>query len=265
LNILVTGGTGRLGTVLVSLAAAQGHQVRIASRKPCPSGARNEWATVDLVTGAGVRAAVSGIDAVIHAASDSRNTAAVDVQGTRQLAAEVRDARVPHLIYVSIVGIDRIPYPYYQAKLAAERTIAEAGPGYSILRATQFHPFVDDLLRRAALRWPLLLAIPGGFHVQSVALEDVAERLLRAAREGPRGRLPDFGGPEPMTVRAAARLWKEARRIRKPIVAVPIPGRAAAAFRAGHNTLGHGGERGAVSWRQWLEREALARGRQRGE
>jgi uncharacterized protein YbjT (DUF2867 family) len=153
-------------------------------------------------------------------------------------------------VYVSIVRIDRIPFPYYQRKLAAERALAESGVPYSILHATQFHYFVD-LLLGTATRVPFVLPLPAGFHVQSVATEDVAGRLVRAITEGPRGLLQDFAGPEPMTLAEAAAAWKAARGIRKPTIPIPVPGRLGAAFLAGYNTAPDG-ERGVISWRQWL-------------
>jgi len=102
--------------------------------------------------------------------------------------------------HVSIVGIDRIPFAYYQRKLAAERLIAESGVPFSILRATQFHSFVATLLNEAS-RYPFVMPIPSGFFVQSVAVEEVAARLCRAIDDGPCGRLRDFGGPEVLPVK----------------------------------------------------------------
>ena len=77
--------------------------------------------------------------------------------------------------------------------------------------------------------------------------------------DGPQGLLPDYGGPERLTVREAARLWKKARGVRKPIVPFPGFGATAAAFRAGHNTLPADTStenRGRVSWEEWLARPA---------
>jgi uncharacterized protein YbjT (DUF2867 family) len=253
MNILVTGGTGHLGRDFVKAAMAAGHGVRIASRMPRLADAPDklEWATLDLSTGEGLRESLEGADAVVHAASDPKNTTAVDVEGTRLLAEAARDAGVGHLVYVSIVGIDRIPFPYYQRKLAAERALAESGGPYSILRATQFHYFVD-LLLEAAARVPLVLPLPAVFHVQSVATEDVADRLVRAITEGPRGLLQDFAGPERMTLAEAAAAWKAVRGVRKRTIPIPVPGRVGAAFRAGYNTAPDG-EQGVIGWRQWLK------------
>lgn len=258
MNVLVTGGSGRLGREVVRAGLLAGHRLRVASRRPRDrmAPASVEWGQVDLATGAGLDDALVGIDAVIHAASDLPNAVAVDVEGTRRLADVARGAGVGHVLYVSIVGVDRIPLPYYQSKLAAERVLAQAGVPYSILRATQFHDFIDFLFAAAA-RVPLVLPLPAGFHVQSVATEDVATRLLRALTDGPRGMLRNFAGPEPMMLAAAAAAWKAQRGVRKPTLRIPIPGKIAAAFRAGHNTVPDA-ERGTVTWQEWLVRQSPA-------
>ncbi len=253
MNLLVTGGTGHLGREVVRAALAAGHTVRVLSRgrRPPEAPESTEWATADLVTGAGLDQSLIGTDAVVHAASDPRNPIPVDIEGTRRLADAARHAGVGHLVYVSIVGVDRIPLAYYRQKLAAERVLKESGAPYSILRATQFHSFVDQVFGSVA-RIPLVFPLPAGFRIQSVATKEVAGRLVRAIAEGPRGMLPDFGGPEALTLADAAAAWKTARGIRKPSLSIPVPGRTAAAFRAGHNLVSDG-ERGIIRWAQWLE------------
>ena len=77
--------------------------------------------------------------------------------------------------------------------------------------------------------------------------------MVRAAEAGHGGRLPDFGGPEVLTLGEMAAAWKEARGIRRPTLHLPLPGALAAAFRAGRNTVPDGqGERGTLRWRDWL-------------
>jgi uncharacterized protein YbjT (DUF2867 family) len=262
-NVLVTGGTGTLGREVVRVLNATGHRAVVMSRKPAPeAAAAARWATAHIVTGEGLPAAVADMDVIIHAASDPRGDPDADEEGTRRLAAAARAAGVRHLVYVSIVGIDRIPYPYYVRKLAAETTLAASGLPYSILRATQFHSFIDFLFGKAATYMPFVMPLPAGYFVQSVAIEDVAARLLRAIDEGPAGLLPDFGGPERLTAHEAARIWQETRGVRKPILPFPRLGAAARAFRAGYNTLPADTppeNRGHLSWREWLARPVPAR------
>lgn len=253
MKILLTGGTGGLGGEVARAAEAAGHTVRIASRRARPDDApaTREWARMDVETGAGVSDALAGVDAIIHAASDPRRHAAVDVEGTRRLVDAVRAAGTAHLVYVSIVGIDQIPLAYYRSKLAAERIVAESGVPHSIQRATQFHSLVDGMLAGFA-RGPLILPLPKTFRFQSVATSEAAERLVRAVETGACGRLPDFGGPEVLTLGEMADAWKAARGVRRLTVHLPLPGALAAAFRAGKNTLRDGGDRGTVRWEDWL-------------
>lgn len=253
MKILITGGTGGLGREAVRVAQAAGHTVRVASRRARPHDAppAREWAVMDVETGAGVGEALEGVDAVIHAASDPRRHAVVDVEGTRRLVQAARAAGTAHLVYVSIVGVDAIPFGYYRSKLAAEQIVAAGGVPHSILRATQFHAFVDTMTAGAA-RVPLILPLPTTFRFQSVDTGEAAARFVRAVEEGPAGRLPDFGGPRVLTWGQMAAPWKAARGIRKPTVHLPLPGPLAGAFRAGKNTST--GERGTVRWEDWLTR-----------
>jgi uncharacterized protein YbjT (DUF2867 family) len=182
----------------------------------------------------------------------------VDVQGSQRLADAARAAGVKHLIYVSIVGIDRIPFAYYRCKLEAEQIIAASGVPFSILRATQFHSFVAFLFSEAS-RFPFVMPIPSGFWVQSVDVHDVAARLRRAIDDGPKGLLPDFGGPEVLPIEEAAAQWLQHRPVgwTKPSVPIHLPGATAAAFQAGYNTCPDG-ERGTLTWREWLLRSMAA-------
>jgi uncharacterized protein YbjT (DUF2867 family) len=256
MNVLVTGGTGTLGREVVRAATAAGHRAVTMSRRPAPDASTApRWATADLLTGQGLAAAVADVDVVIHAASDSRGDPAVDEDGTRRLALAVKAARVPHLVFVSIVGIDRISYPYYARKLAAEHALEGSGQPHSILRATQFHPFVDFLLTKAASAVPLVMPLPVRCLLQPVDVGDVAVRLLGAVDDGPRGRLPDYGGPRRMDVGEAATLWQQARGVRKPIVPLPAYNAILRGFRAGYNTLPADTapeNRGRVTWEEWL-------------
>ncbi|HEX5708967.1 MAG TPA: NAD(P)H-binding protein [Pyrinomonadaceae bacterium] len=259
MRVLITGGNGSLGRDLVRAVACEGRRVRVMSRRPRAQSASSEveWAQADIATGEGLRAAVADVDVVIHAASDPRRTDAVDVEGTRRLVDAARDARVAHLVFISIVGIDEIPFYYYKRKLAAERIIEASGLPYSTLRATQFHSLIEFSLSALA-RVPLVLPLPTDFKFQSVAQEEVAELLARCLDEGPRGRLPDFGGPEVLTLGEMAATWMEAKGVRKRLVRLPLPGATAAAFRAGKNTTPET-VRGVMSWREWVARHARPR------
>jgi uncharacterized protein YbjT (DUF2867 family) len=254
-SILLFGGTGHLGRDVIRALLPTGALLRIASRQPCPPGVsdRLQWVQTDLVTGRGVAESLRGIDAILFCAGAPKNHAAVEVDGLRRLLAGTRQSGVAHFLFVSIVGIDHLPIPYYRTKLTAEALVSESGVPWSILRATQFHYFIDLLFSTVA-RVPFVIPVPKGFHVQPVATEDVAARLVASLGEGPRGRLKDFCGPEILSLPQAAGIWKQARALRKSVVPIPVPGKTAAAFRQGHNTNPQG-DRGAITWPQWLTRK----------
>ena len=222
--ILVTGGTGTLGRVLVGQLTAAGHQVRVLSRKP--AGTPGHF-TGDLSTGAGLAEAVAGTDVIVHCASDPRHWP-VDIDGTRRLVEAARAAGAPHLVYVSIVGVDRIPYGYYKAKLAAERVVEESGLPWTILRATQFHNLIAALAK--VLTKSPVVPVPKGLSFQPCDIHEVAARLVELATAPATGRAPDFGGPE---IRTAEELVKRYRH--RPIVSVPLPGKVFRALRSGAN------------------------------
>src|SRR6266849_4530600 len=146
MHVLVTGGTVALGRDVVRRLIDSGHRARILSRKAAEG---DDWVQGDLVTGAGLELAVKDVDAIIHAASDAispRKYQATDVLGTRRLLAMAREAGIRHVVYISIVGMEGVSYPYYRSKLAAEAVIRENIVPWSIQRATQFHTLMEIFL-----------------------------------------------------------------------------------------------------------------------
>lgn len=238
-EVLVTGGSGVLGRLVVARLAAQGHGVRVLSRGLAAAGAsrgaNHGWAFAvgDLRDGSGLRGAVDGVDVVVHCASDPHAAQEVDVAGTARLIQAAEAIGNPHLVYVSIVGVDQIPLSYYRAKTDAENLVANSVLPWTIQRATQFHPFVADMVKRWS-RAPILLT-PSGFRFQPVDPAEVADRLCADVATGPAGRAPDVGGPEVRTFADLARTWMQIAGHRRPMVSVPVPGGLGRAFRSGAN------------------------------
>ena len=228
--ILVTGSTGTLGQALIPRLAGAGHTVRALSRRPRPpSAGPGAWATGDLRRDVGLAAALDGMNVVVHCASAPRG----DPAAARNLIAAARRAGAPHLVYISIAGIDRVPLGYYKAKLATERLIEESGLPWTILRATQFHELILRLCETLA-RPPVML-LPAGFRFQPVLAAEVADRLALLAGQPPAGRVPDMGGPQVRGIRDLAASYLRASGRRRRVLAVPLPGRAFAGFRRGGN------------------------------
>jgi len=221
--LLITGGTGGLGRPTVEQLRATGREVRVLSRT---EGHGRVLGNLD--TGAGLDSALDGAKLLLHLATNRKNDAAAT---STLLDAAVRNG-IEHIVYISIVGVDKIPLAYYSSKLECERLIESSEIPHTILRATQFHNFVSDFLVPQR-RLPFLVApvIP----VQPIAIEEVAARLVELAEGAPLGRVDDIGGPERGSLPEFAYQWQAAHGTRKPTWSPRIPGKLVAAFTAGHH------------------------------
>ena len=256
MHVLVTGGTGALGRKVVKRLLDSRHRVRILSRR---AGDGDDWVQGDLVTGAGLEVAVKDIDAIVHAASDALNPRryqATDVLGTRRLLAMAREARVRHVVYISIVGIEGVPYPYYTSKLAAEAVMRENIVPWSILRATQFHTLMEIFLDGMS-KLPRLAMVPFGWQFQPVDTTDVAKRLVEVAVAEPAGILPDFGGPEVRDFKSLATSWLAIRKPDKRLVNLWLPFKFSRQFAAGRLLCPEHRD-GNVTFEQYLARRYTA-------
>ncbi|MGY1700821.1 SDR family oxidoreductase [Geodermatophilus sp. SYSU D00766] len=256
-TVLVTGGTGLLGRRVCRALTADGCRVRILTRRPAePPLPGVDVSVADLGTGAGLTAAVAGVGAVVHCATDPRASRTVDVEGTERLLEAAREADRPHVVYVSIVGVDRIPLTYYRAKLAAEAAVARSGVPATVLRATQFHEFTLDLVDRMT-RLPLV-PVPRGSRIQPIDVDEVARRLADAVASGPATRLADLGGPEVLRVADLVRERLDDAGRHRPVLELPLPGAVGAALRAGAN-LAPGNRSGGRTWREFLDGRSPSR------
>jgi len=227
MTILVTGGTGTLGTPTVALLRNAGHDVRILSRKSGP-----DRMLGDVTTGAGLREALVGVDTVLHLATSAGSK---DPAQTRNVVDAALHAGVTHLVYISIVGVDLVPYPYYRAKLESERVIEESGIPFTILRATQFHDFMVMFIELQK-RMPVLLSLE--VPDQPIAVEEVATRLAELVEAGPSGRVADIGGPEQLMVREGIAQWQRATGSRRPVWTLHLWGKIIRSFKAGDHMPG---------------------------
>jgi uncharacterized protein YbjT (DUF2867 family) len=141
--ILVTGGTGTLGRLVVPRLRDAGYDVRVLSRHPRPAAGGVELVAGDLGTGEGLQAAVAGAEVIVHLAGSAKG----DQVKAANLVRAASRAGARHVVYISVVGADRIPvvsavdramFGYFAAKRAAEQVIAGSGVPWTTLRATQF-------------------------------------------------------------------------------------------------------------------------------
>jgi uncharacterized protein YbjT (DUF2867 family) len=260
---LVTGGTGTLERLVVPQLVQAGGKVRVLSRHP--RGAAGEGAAEgvefmvgDLDTGQGIDTAVAGAEVIVHCAGGRKGDGdkARTLVRAASRAEGLEGAGAPHLVNISVTGADRVPqdgrldrtmFGYFGMKLDAEQVIAGSGLPWTTLRATQFY----DLLlavARAMARLPVIPA-PSGVRFQPVDAGEVAARLAELALGPPSGLVPDLAGPRIYPMAELVRGYLRAAGKRRPVVPVPLPGRAAQAVRDGANLAP---ER-AVGRRTWEE------------
>src|ERR687894_155453 len=251
--ILVTGGTGHLGRLVVPRLRDAGCDVRVLNRRSHEAEDGIRFMTGDLATGEGLEAAVHGVETIVHLAGSAKG----DEDKARNLVQAASQAGAQHLVYISVVGAGRIPmvsrvdramFGYFESKREAERVVADSGLPWTTLRATQFHDLILTVAKQLA-KLPVA-PVPGGFRVQPVDADEVADRLVELALGEPSGLVPDMGGPR---VYGAAELLRgylrASKRRRRPIVPIPLPGKAARAFRDGANLA----PEQAVGHRTWEE------------
>ena len=253
-DILVTGGTGTLGRPVVRRLQDAGRKVRVLSRRSREAGEGIEYVTGDLATGQGIEAAVDGAEIIVHCAGSSKG----DEDKARNLVRAAARAGTRHLVYISVVGADRVPvvsgadramFGYFASKLAAERVVADSGVPWTTLRATQFHDLILMVARQMA-KLPVI-PVPAGFRFQPVDTGEVAGRLVELALGRPAGLVPDMAGPRVYPVPGLLRGYLRAAGRRRVMVPVPLPGRAARAVRAGAN-LAPGRAVGRRTWEDFL-------------
>jgi len=211
-KIAIAGGTELVGRLVVADARSRGHHVRGISRAE----------GTDLVTGAGLVEALAGCAVVVDVSNSSGTSKAKSVAfftaATQNLLAAGAEGGVGHHVVLSIVGIDRVPFGYYQGKRRQERLVADSRLPWTVLRATQFHEFPAQLLTR--MRGPFL-AVPR-MESAAIAAREVAEHLVDLAEGEPRGPLPS----SPARRWSTCRTWPAAsyaRRGRQVVVPVSLP------------------------------------------
>lgn len=251
---LVTGGTGRLGRELLPRLVAAGHEVRTLVRRPdavLPAGV--EAVRGDLGAPPLPARALEGVAHVVHLASGSSggDIEGIDLGGTRALIAAAQAAGQPHLLYLSIVGIELMPFPLYEAKVQIEAMLAASGLPWTSLRTPQFHELIWDVFDQP----PPTPFLASGMQYQPIACADVAESVVRLLGQAPANGIVEMGGPEVSEAAALASTFAE------------VMGRPEPALRRAPSSevmltalLTPNHREGRVTWRQFLEAKRDSRG-----
>jgi hypothetical protein len=199
MRVAVAGGTGLVGRHIVGELRAAGHEPVVLARST----------GVDVTTGQGLADALAGVGAVIDVTntqtlSRRKAVAFFEAASRRLLAAEER-AGVRHHVVLSIVGIERAGHPVTattRGKIRQEQVVAAGPVPWTVLRATQFHEFADQLLDGM----PGPPAVIPRMRVQPVAVREAARALAELAEGPAQGMAPELAGP----VRSGSSTWSAA-------------------------------------------------------
>jgi uncharacterized protein YbjT (DUF2867 family) len=254
-TILITGGTGTLGRQVVSLLSGGDHELRVLTRQTRRDADRVSYATGDLATGSGIRAAVDGVSIIVHCAGSARG----DEQKALNL---VRAAQAltgaPHLLSISVAGADRVPvssvvdramFGYFPMKLATEHVVRDSGLPWTVVRATQFYDLI--LKVSTALAKPPIVPVPAGMPFQPIDPREVAQRIVELTLAPPAGLVAEIAGPKVYELPDLIRPYLRAAGKRRTLVPVVLPGKAARAIRGGAVTV-PGPAYGRRTWEDFL-------------
>ncbi|MGB2899076.1 MAG: SDR family oxidoreductase [Candidatus Acidiferrum sp.] len=211
MKIVVIGGSGLIGSKLVSKLREQGHEAIAASPK---SG-------VNTLTGEGLAEALKGASVVVDVTnSPSWEDAAVlkffETSTRNQLTYEAA-AGVGHHVALSVVGTERLlASGFFRAKMAQESLIKASSIPYTIIRATQFFEFVKGIADFSTegnkVRLPTAL-------IQPMAADDVASAVGRIATGAPVNGTVEIGGPEKFRLDELGRQYLAANKDSREVVA----------------------------------------------
>lgn len=238
--ILVTGATGFIGRALVRQLSDTGQEVRVllrpSPRSPrLPKGVPVEVSVVSLNDARGVRAALRGVDQIIHLASAASlgrrgSLLVTDIEGTRTLAQAALDAGIERLMYLSHVGADRASaFPIHKAKGIAEEHIRRSGVPYTILRSTTVFGPEDGFTNNIATtlrRVPFLFPIPGEGRIllQPLWVEDLVTALIWSMQNPDTlNQTYEIGGGEYFTFRQIVETIMTVTHTRRTFLPLPIP------------------------------------------
>ncbi len=251
MKVAVAGGTGVVGRWTVSALRDAGHEPVVLARS----------AGVDLVSGQGLAAALAGCEAVIDVSNIAGTKAAVVSAFfeavSRNLTREAAVAGARHIVALSIIGIDGVPYGYYQGKVRQEEVLRSSPVPVSVLRAAQFHEFAGQYLARMPGRF----VIVPKWRSQPVAAREVGAALARLATGSPppAGELAmsQLAGPreENMAdlIRQVARAQAASGRgKRRQVIEVRIPGAAGRSMAGGGSLPGPDVPLGTQAFTEWL-------------
>ena len=221
--ILVVGGTSFLGRSLLTQLREYSYPLRIllepaASSPSLPAGLSFEAALSSLQDERGIRAAMVGVDTILHVGGASLGIGSGDPseaqgRGAETLVAMAREAGARRIIYVSQLGADQASaYPLLQANARVEEAVQHSGLDYTILRSSVLFGEGDALttgMAQLIAASPLFFFLPGDGQttLQPLWVEDLATCVLWSLDlEETIGNVYSVGGPEYFTLEEIVRM-----------------------------------------------------------
>lgn len=214
MHVLVTGGSGVIGTAVVDHLLRRGHNVRLFSRNAERDaeqwGSEVEPYPGDITRDADVHGAATGCDAVLHIVGIVRESppevtfASVNVEGTRRMVREAERAGVRRFVYLSSLGADRGDNDYHRSKREAEAVTREFDGTWLICRPGNVYGPGDDvisLLLKIVRSLPVVPVISGNEPFQPTWADDLGQALARAVEpDAPVRTALDLAGPDVTTI-----------------------------------------------------------------
>ena len=213
MKIVVIGGSGLIGSKVVTMLRERGHDAVAASPN---SG-------VNTLTGEGLAEVLEGASVVVDVSNSPSFEDAPVMEffktSTGNLLSYETNAGVRHHVALSVIGSDRLPDSgYLRAKVAQEKLISQSSIPYSIVRATQFFEFVNRIADSATVSYAVRVA-PVRF--QPMAADDVASAVARVAMGPPLNGIVEVGGPEQFRFDELIRRALSARHDPREVIADP--------------------------------------------
>jgi len=246
MKIVVIGGTGLIGSKLVTKLSALGHEAVPASPN---SG-------VNTLTGEGLAEVLKGANVVVDV-SNSPSFEAVAVMNffetsTRNLLSNEAAAGVGHHVALSVVGAERLPDSgYLRAKVAQEKLIKEGPIPYSIIHATQFFEFVNRIADEATTDNTVRMA-PVLF--QPIAADDVVAAISKVATGAPLNRTIEIAGPDSFRFDQLIQQALSARNDQRKVIADPSAPYFGTQLSERSIVPDDGAQLGEIRFDEWLSR-----------
>lgn len=217
-KLFITGGTGLLGQKVLQRLKKSPFEVTLGSRTQTKEFEQFHWIYFELEN-VDIALNLQGFDIILHLASNTADLKAKsDLVGTQQLLNIAKRDGVRHFIFISIVGVDTVPVPYFKMKKKVEDLILSSSLPYSILRSTQFYAFLKtEVINKTSRKVTFLPDL----QYQPIEVDIVAQKLIDLSLGKPTNAIEEMGGSEVILFSKAIRSYQKLSGNRALIIRIP--------------------------------------------